>query len=214
MGIGVAIEEHRIKKGLSKQELANMLNVTYQDVSKWENDEVEPTYEWLVKISEALECSVDELFEFRPIDGESSVEKRRKNDVKKRRINSFVFPLIVSIALVILGVTIILNENILLGVSCFIFAIFLYTFIACLILDNNFIADIWFKYASIGFEKLRDAFIEFTAKPFTIFWALEIFGFVLGSIVGVILIIFATALGFFTSVVIYPYAIVQNIKYS
>ena len=214
MGIGVAIEEHRIKKGLSKQELANMLNVTYQDVSKWENDEVEPTYEWLVKISEALECSVDELFEFRPIDGESSVEKRRKNDVKKRRINSFVFPLIVSIALVILGVTIILNENILLGVSCFIFAIFLYTFIACLILDNNFIADIWFKFASIGFEKLRDAFIEFTAKPFTIFWALEIFGFVLGSIVGVILIIFATALGFFTSVVIYPYAIVQNIKYS
>ena len=214
MGIGVAIEEHRIKKGLSKQELANMLNVTYQDVSKWENDEVEPTYEWLVKISEALECSVDELFEFRPIDGESSVEKRSKNDVKKRRINSFVFPLIVSVALVILGVTIILNENILLGVLCFIFAIFLYTFIACLILDNNFIADIWFKYASIGFEKLRDAFIEFTAKPFTIFWALEIFGFVLGSIVGVILIIFATALGFFTSVVIYPYAIVQNIKYS
>ena len=214
MGIGVAIEEHRIKKGLSKQELANMLNVTYQDVSKWENDEVEPTYEWLVKISEALECSVDELFEFRPVDGESSVEKRRKNDVKKRRINSFVFPLIVSVALVILGVTIILNENILLGVSCFIFAIFLYTFIACLILDNNFIADIWFKYASIGFEKLRDAFLEFTAKPFTIFWALEIFGFVLGSIVGVILIIFATALGFFTSVVIYPYAIVQNIKYS
>ena len=214
MGIGVAIEEHRIKKGLSKQELANMLNVTYQDVSKWENDEVEPTYEWLVKISEALECSVDELFEFRPIDGESSVEKRRKNDVKKRRINSFVFPLIVSVALVILGVTIILNENILLGVSCFIFAIFLYTFIACLILDNNFIADIWFKYASIGFEKLRDAFIEFTAIPFTIFCAFETFGFVLGSIVGVILIIFATALGFFTSVVIYPYAIVQNIKYS
>ena len=214
MGIGVAIEEHRIKKGLSKQELANMLNVTYQDVSKWENDEVEPTYEWLVKISEALECSVDELFEFRPIDGQTSVEKRSKNDVKKRRINSFVFPLIVSVALVILGVTIILNENILLGVLCFIFAIFLYTFIACLILDNNFIADIWFKYASIGFEKLRDAFIEFTAKPFTIFWALEIFGFVLGSIVGVILIIFATALGFFTSVVIYPYAIVQNIKYS
>ena len=214
MGIGVAIEEHRIKKGLSKQELANMLNVTYQDVSKWENDEVEPTYEWLVKISEALECSVDELFEFRPIDGESSEEKRRKNDVKKRRINSFVFPLIVSIALVILGVTIILNENILLGVLCCILAIFLYTFIACLILDNNFIADIWFKFASIGFEKLRDAFIEFTAKPFTIFWALEIFGFVLGSIVGVILIIFATALGFFTSVVIYPYAIVQNIKYS
>ena len=214
MGIGVAIEEHRIKTGLSKQELANMLNVTYQDVSKWENDEVEPTYEWLVKISEALECSVDELFEFRPVDSESSVEKRRKNDVKKRRINSFVFPLIVSVALVILGVTIILNENILLGVSCFIFAIFLYTFIACLILDNNFIADIWFKYASIGFEKLRDAFLEFTAKPFTIFWTLEIFGFVLGSIVGVILIIFATALGFFTSVVIYPYAIVQNIKYS
>ena len=214
MGIGVAIEEHRIKKGLSKQELANMLNVTYQDVSKWENDEVEPTYEWLVKISEALECSVDELFEFRPVDGESSVEKRRKNDVKKRRINSFVFPLIVSVALVILGVTIILNGNILLGVLCCILAIFLYTFIACLILDNNFIADIWFKYASIGFEKLRDAFLEFTAKPFTIFWALEIFGFVLGSIVGVILIIFATALGFFTSVVIYPYAIVQNIKYS
>ena len=37
MGIGVAIEEHRMKKGLSKRELASMLNVTYQDVSKWEN---------------------------------------------------------------------------------------------------------------------------------------------------------------------------------
>ena len=92
MGIGVAIEEHRIKKGLSKRELASMLNVTYQDVSKWENDEVEPTYEWLVKISKALECSVDDLFEFRPVGEESPVEKRRKHDVKKRRINSFVFP--------------------------------------------------------------------------------------------------------------------------
>ena len=90
MGIGVAIEEHRIKKGLSKQELANMLNVTYQDVSKWENDEVEPTYEWLVKISEALECSVDELFEFRPVDGESSAEKRRKNDVVDKNSRIYV----------------------------------------------------------------------------------------------------------------------------
>ena len=214
MEIGVAIEEHRIKKGLSKRELASILNVTYQDVSKWENDDVEPTYEWLVKISEALECSVDDLFEFRPVGEESPVEKRRKRDVKKRRINSFVFPSIASVALVILGVTIILNEKIFWGVSCFVLAIFLYTFVACLILDNNFIADIWFKFASIGFEKLRDAFIEFTAKPFTIFWALEIFGFALGSIVGVILIVFATVLGFFVSVVIYPYAIVQNIKYS
>lgn len=46
---------------MSQVELAEKLGVTKQSVSNWENDNIQPSIEMLVKISKALNVSTDSL---------------------------------------------------------------------------------------------------------------------------------------------------------
>ena len=63
MGIGAKIKEYRTKAGLTQKDLADKLFVTYQAVSRWENEEAEPSIDTIKEICEILGCSTDELFE-------------------------------------------------------------------------------------------------------------------------------------------------------
>ena len=47
MEIGLKIKEYRTKAGLIQKDLADELHVTYQAVSRWENDDVEPSFDML-----------------------------------------------------------------------------------------------------------------------------------------------------------------------
>lgn len=60
MEIGKIIKEGRLKKGLTQQELANLLNVSMQAVSKWERGGT-PDIMLLVPLAKILEISLDEL---------------------------------------------------------------------------------------------------------------------------------------------------------
>ena len=53
------IRELRIKSGLSQVELANRIGVTKQCVSNWENDNVLPSIEMLVKLADFFRVSTD-----------------------------------------------------------------------------------------------------------------------------------------------------------
>ena len=55
------IREIRKAKKLSQVELAERLGVTKQSVSNWENDNIQPSVEMLVKIADALCVSTDFL---------------------------------------------------------------------------------------------------------------------------------------------------------
>jgi len=70
--IGKFISELRKKNGLTQSELANMLNVTNQAVSKWENGRGIPDIEMLKKLSEVFHIHVDELLE-----GQVKQEKKK-----------------------------------------------------------------------------------------------------------------------------------------
>ncbi len=61
MNLGKTIYEHRIRKNLSQGDLADLLNVSRQSVSKWENNSAVPDLEKIVKISEIFEITLDEL---------------------------------------------------------------------------------------------------------------------------------------------------------
>ncbi|MCI5744720.1 MAG: helix-turn-helix domain-containing protein [Erysipelotrichaceae bacterium] len=63
MGIGTKIKEYRNKAGLTQKDLADKLNITYQAVSRWENDDAEPSFDMLKDICKILNCSTDDLFE-------------------------------------------------------------------------------------------------------------------------------------------------------
>ena len=55
------IRELRIQSGLSQVELAKKLNVSKQCVSNWENDNVMPSVEMLVKIADFFKVTTDML---------------------------------------------------------------------------------------------------------------------------------------------------------
>lgn len=59
--IGHFIAEKRKEAGLTQQQLANKLNISFQAVSKWENGSAYPNIELLYELATLLEISVDEL---------------------------------------------------------------------------------------------------------------------------------------------------------
>ena len=76
MGVGPKIKELRNKAGLTQKDLADQLHVTYQAVSRWENDDAEPSIGTLKEMCGILNCSIDELFEIEKKDEQKPVEEK------------------------------------------------------------------------------------------------------------------------------------------
>lgn len=55
------IKNLRLSRNISQVELARRLNVSKQSVSNWENDNIQPSIEMLVKIANCLDVSTDYL---------------------------------------------------------------------------------------------------------------------------------------------------------
>ena len=73
MTLGQKIKKLRNEKGLTQKDLANLVNVTFQTVSKWENDENEPDVSTLRRLSQLFGCSMDDL-----LSEEESVEEEQQ----------------------------------------------------------------------------------------------------------------------------------------
>jgi transcriptional regulator with XRE-family HTH domain len=56
------IAKLRKQKGLTQEQLTNRLGVSYQAVSKWENEQSCPDVSLLPMISDVFQISIDELF--------------------------------------------------------------------------------------------------------------------------------------------------------
>lgn len=56
------IQKYRKKSGLTQEELAQKLGVTFQAVSKWENAKSAPDIFFLPTMAESFGCHIDELF--------------------------------------------------------------------------------------------------------------------------------------------------------
>ena len=59
--LGNRIEEARLNQGISQAQLARMLGVTKETVSKWESGDKEPTPEHLRDLGTVLKVSSDHL---------------------------------------------------------------------------------------------------------------------------------------------------------
>lgn len=55
------IKKLRLARKMSQVELAKELNISKQCVSNWENDNIQPSVEMLVKLAEAFQVSTDVL---------------------------------------------------------------------------------------------------------------------------------------------------------
>lgn len=74
MSVGSNIRNLREKKGVSQKELSDVLSVTPQAVSRWENDAVEPSIETLRMMSSYFEVSLDVLLQKEPPKEETVVD--------------------------------------------------------------------------------------------------------------------------------------------
>ncbi|MBP5444539.1 MAG: helix-turn-helix domain-containing protein [Acholeplasmatales bacterium] len=75
MSTGQKIKELRNKANLTQKDLAEKLHVTYQAVSRWENDDAEPSIDTLKELCAILGCSIEEIFEMGKQEKEKPDEK-------------------------------------------------------------------------------------------------------------------------------------------
>jgi len=95
--IGKFISSKRKENNMSQSDLASILNVTNQAVSKWENGRGIPDIEMLKKLSEVFNINIEEIL---------SGEENKKN----KRKNIFYF-IILLIVIVLFGGTIVFLNN-------------------------------------------------------------------------------------------------------
>ena len=63
LNIGGNIKKLRTEKGTTQEQMAEHLSITYQSVSKWENNVTSPDLHLLPAIADYFEVSIDELFQ-------------------------------------------------------------------------------------------------------------------------------------------------------
>lgn len=83
MGIGNKIKEYRNKANLTQKDLAYKLHVSYQAISKWENDNTEPSIESLKEMAIIFNCSVDELLDVEKKEGKIEIVEPEEKEIKK-----------------------------------------------------------------------------------------------------------------------------------
>lgn len=83
MAIGKNIKEYRNKLNITQKDLADKLHVTYQAVSRWENEETEPSISTITQMCEIFNCTVDEL-----LGVEVQVEEETKKEVEVQNSTS------------------------------------------------------------------------------------------------------------------------------
>ena len=61
MTIGEQIQKLRIRKGLTQEQLAEMLEVSRQSISKWELGQAIPDVDKIIRMSELFDVSTDSI---------------------------------------------------------------------------------------------------------------------------------------------------------
>jgi transcriptional regulator with XRE-family HTH domain len=58
---GDALKEQREKLGLSQSAVANKINTSHQNISRWESGNILPSIDFCVKLADLYGVSLDEL---------------------------------------------------------------------------------------------------------------------------------------------------------
>ena len=81
------IKQLRMARNISQVELARKLGVSKQSVSNWENDNIQPSIDMLVKISKCLSVSTDYLLGLNP---EKTIDATGLTDIQITHIRQIV----------------------------------------------------------------------------------------------------------------------------
>ena len=85
MTLGQKLKKLRMDKNLTQKDLADQLHVTFQTISKWENDENEPDIATLKELAKLYECTLDNLLsedDEKPVE-EIKIEESQEQPVQE-----------------------------------------------------------------------------------------------------------------------------------
>lgn len=89
---GMRLSRVRRENNLTQEDIAEKLHITAQAVSKWENDITSPDIDTLVKLSELLHISLDDLL------GKKGGQTQYVAEHDRKDINQMVFKIIIDSA--------------------------------------------------------------------------------------------------------------------
>ena len=117
MSLGERLLDLRKKKGLSQEEIAGLLDVSRQTVSKWETDQSTPDFDKIIPICKLYEIDANEL-----LTGEKNSVKAPSDNRKSAKTISLSIVLYILSTVWIIFATATLNKPIL-GVCIFLIII-------------------------------------------------------------------------------------------
>ncbi len=87
MSLNENIRKYRLALGISQVELAKKLGISKQCVSNWENDNIQPSIDMLIKISKFFAVSTDALL---GLDGGNAIAVGEITDEQAAHIRAIV----------------------------------------------------------------------------------------------------------------------------
>lgn len=84
MSFSEKLQKLRKDKGLSQEQLAELLNVSRQAVSKWESGQTYPEIDKLIKLSDLFNVTLDELVRDRNTENNSNIQDGNKESDEYR----------------------------------------------------------------------------------------------------------------------------------
>lgn len=142
-------------------------------------------------------------------------EAARRNAIeqgRKRRTRSFIWPTVIAIVVILIGVIGFVKGNIKLGIGGVVCGVLSFPFTACLFLDNTFLPEMWLEIASWGFVKMPGVIFGFSLGGFVIGIAIKIFLWIVGLILAFGAVLLATGIGLIVGVFVYPVALKRSFR--
>jgi len=91
ISIGKTIKKLRAEKGVTQEELAKYLNITYQSVSKWETEAASPDTMLLPKIAVFFGVAIDDLFSVGDINHFERIDKILEQSGEELSESNFLY---------------------------------------------------------------------------------------------------------------------------
>lgn len=93
MSIGQNIKKYRKEKGFTQRELADLIGVSVQAISKWETNAGVPDISQVVPLASALDISTDALFDYTCRANPEDFENVKRTTILNRFFEIKAFPI-------------------------------------------------------------------------------------------------------------------------
>lgn len=154
MTFGERLRSYRIIENMSQKDLAELLNVTPQTISKWENNLSEPEFHLISEMTKIFKITHDELFM-----GESKINYQgslysAKKDLRMKKVYNFFIGLYICLSIAMIITTAYVST---IKVLSWHFTVSL-SVISAFMLYQLFIVSKWRNHYSLNPEIIMDVY--------------------------------------------------------